>query len=201
MKILDISRDIARCSVYPGDPITKINAVSKIKAGDECNLAEISMCLHTGTHTDAPLHFLENGNSVDKIPLDVFLGECKVINVPGGPITGQYVEENFPQDEERVLIKGNGKAWFIESGAEAVALKGIKLIGIDAMSVGTKGNQVAPHKAFLRENITIIESLNLDEVKEGKYFLCALPLKISSVEASPVRAVLIEDYIFWAKKD
>ena len=196
MSIIDISRDIARCSVYPGDPETHIEAVSRMADGAGCNLAKISMGLHNGTHADAPLHFVEDGDSIDKVDLDRFFGECAVIEVEPGPITGEYVEENFP-NEERILVKSMGRAWFLESAATELALRGIKLIGTDALSVGTKGDQVAPHRAFLTQNIGILESLKLDNVMPGRYFLSALPLKIGAAEASPVRAVLIDSYIFW----
>lgn len=196
MSIIDISRDIARCSVYPGDPPTEICAVQRLADGDECNLAKISMGLHNGTHADAPLHFVEDGISAEKLELDRFFGECAVIEVKPGPITGEYVESYFP-DEERILVKSMGRAWFLESAAAELALRGVRLIGTDAMSVGTKGAQTAPHRAFLTQNVAILESLKLDDVKPGRYFLSALPVKISAVEAAPVRAVLIDSYIFW----
>ena len=90
-----------------------------------------------------------------------------------------------------------GKAWFLESAAAELALRGVRLIGTDAMSVGTKGNQSAPHRAFLTQNVAILESLKLDNVKPGRYFLSALPIKIGAVVAAPVRAVLVDSYIFW----
>jgi len=198
MQIIDISRDITNCALYPGDPEVKLSVVSTLAGGGNCNLSAIYTGLHNGTHADAPLHFIEGGDSIEKADLSVFIGECHVIEVPAGPITGEYVNKYFPSDAKRILIKGSGKAWFMESGAEEVAFSGVKLIGTDSMSVGTHGAQTGPHVAFLRENVAVLENLDLGEVKPGKYFLLAQPLKIGGAEAAPVRAVLLADFIFWS---
>lgn len=198
MQIIDISRDITKCELYLGDPEVRLEVASALSRGDSCNLSAIYTGLHNGTHADAPLHFIEGGESIDKADLSVFIGECYVIEVPEGPITGEYVDNHFPRDAERVLIKGNGKAWFMENGAEEVAFSKIKLIGTDSLSVGTHGNQTGPHRALLRENVAIVENLDLSQVKPGKYFLLAQPLKIGSAEAAPLRAVLLADFIFWS---
>ncbi len=198
MQIIDISRDITKCELYPGDPEVRLEVASALSRGDSCNLSAIYTGLHNGTHADAPLHFIEGGESIEKADLSVFIGECYVIEVPEGPITGEYVDNHFPRDAERVLIKGNGKAWFMENGAEEVAFSKIKLIGTDSLSVGTHGNQTGPHRALLRENVAIVENLDLSKVKPGKYFLLAQPLKIGSAEAAPLRAVLLADFIFWS---
>ncbi len=200
MKILDISRDALTSAVYPGDPETRVLRVGSIEGGNECNLSEVSMCVHTGTHVDAPLHFLEEGDPVDKIPLECFIGECTVAEVRQGPITGEWVENYFPRRCERVLIKSGGRAWFMDSAAEAAASLGIKLIGTDAISIGCSGAQIKPHKAFLSKGIAILESLCLDNVEPGNYFLIAPPVKMCGIEAAPVRALLIADHLFWGRK-
>lgn len=198
MQIIDISRDITHCELYPGDPEIRLEVVSTLAGGDSCNLSAIYTGLHNGTHADAPLHFIECGDSIEKADLSVFIGECQVIEVPEGPITGEYVNEKFPAGAERLLIKSQGKAWFMESAAEEVAFSGVKLIGTDALSVGTHGAQTGPHVAFLRENVAVLENLDLENVKPGKYFLLAQPIKIGGAEAAPVRAVLLADYVFWS---
>ncbi|MBQ2396750.1 MAG: hypothetical protein II304_06960 [Bacteroidales bacterium] len=93
-----------------------------------------------------------------------------------------------------------GKAYFSDSGAFALAALGVKLVGTDANSVGTHGAQIGPHRAFLGADIPLLEGLNLKDVAPDKYFLIAPPLSISGVEASPTRALLISDYLFWGKK-
>lgn len=198
MQIIDISKDITACELYPGDPEVKLEVVSNISNGDSCNLSAIYTGLHNGTHADAPLHFIEGAESIEKADLSVFIGECHVIEVPAGPVTGEYVNSYFPTDAKRLLIKSAGKAWFMESAAEEIAFSGVKLLGTDALSVGTQGNQVEPHVALLRENVAILENLELKNVKPGKYFLLAQPLKIGGAEAAPVRAVLLADFLFWS---
>ncbi len=198
MQIIDISRDITRCEIYPGDPDVKLEVVSTLAGGDNCNLSAIYTGLHNGTHADAPLHFIDGGDSIDKADLSAYIGECHVVEVPEGPVTGEYVNEYFPSDAKRILVKGNGKAWFMESAAEELVFSGVRLIGTDSLSVGTHGCQTGPHVAFLREKAAILENLNLENVKPGKYFLLAQPLKIGGAEAAPVRAVLLADFIFWS---
>ena len=98
MQIIDISRDITSCALYPGDPEVKLDVVSTLTGGDSCNLSAIYTGLHNGTHADAPLHFIDGGDSIEKADLSVFIGECHVIEVPVGPITGEYVNKYFPAD-------------------------------------------------------------------------------------------------------
>lgn len=198
MQIIDISKDIADCEIYPGDPEVRFESVSRIEDGADCNLTAMYTGLHNGTHVDAPLHFIENGDSIDKADLSVFIGECYVIEAPKGAVTGEFVNKYFPENAKRVLVKSGGEAWFMESAAEEIAFGGIKLIGTDALSVGTQGCQTKTHMAFLRENVAIIENLDLSAVKPGRYFLVAQPLKIGGVEAAPTRAILLADYVFWS---
>lgn len=198
MQIIDISKDITKCDIYPGDPDVSLEVVSALRMGDSCNLSAIHTGLHNGTHADAPLHFIDGGDSIEKADLDAFIGDCYVIEAPEGPITGEFVNKNFPEKAKRVLVKSHGKAWFMDSAAEEIAYMGIKLIGTDSLSVGIHGNQTLPHRAFLRENVAIIENLDLENVKPGRYFLLAQPLKIGGAEAAPLRAVLLADMIFWS---
>lgn len=198
MQIIDISKDITCCELYPGDPPVRLETVQTIADGCDCNLSAIYTGLHNGTHADAPLHFLDGGDSIEKADLRVFFGECHVIEVPPGAISGEYVNRFFPEKAERILVKSGGKAWFLESAAEELAFSGVRLIGTDALSVGTSGAQKETHTAFLRENVAILENLELEHVRPGRYFLAAQPLKIGGAEAAPVRAVLLADYVFWS---
>ncbi len=198
MEIIDISRDILKTPVYPGDPETYIDNAKRIRSGDSCNLNAIYTCLHTATHVDAPLHFIDGAESIDKIPLDLFIGECLVVEAPPGPVTGAFADDNFPYKGcRRLLIKGNGNAHLMESSAYFIADSDIKLVGTDASTIGLSGKNDVIHKALLGRGIPIIEGLDLTDVEPGKYFLVAQPLKISGVEAAPLRAVLIKDNLFW----
>ena len=198
MNFIDISKDMLSAPVYPGDPETLVERISEIKRGNDCNLSAVFACVHAGTHADAPLHFIEDGASIDMIPPEVYIGPCTVIDVREGVITGEYVNGNFPFNCERLLIKGNGQAFFMDSAAEEAAALGIRLIGTDANSIGYHGNQIKPHKAFLGKGIAVLEGLDLSDVAPGSYFLIAPPVKLGGLEGAPVRALLITDYIFWS---
>ena len=193
MKLIDISRDMLNTPVYPGDPEPSVEKVRTIGDDSDCNLSAIYSCVHTGTHVDAPLHFIEGGFSVDEYPLDVFFGPCAVIEVKTSPITGELVNKRFPRNTRRILIKGG--AYFMDSAAEEAAALGLKLIGTDACSVGCRGNQIRPHKAFLSKGIAILEGLDLSRAEPGNYFLMAAPIRLGGLEGAPARAVLMSDYM------
>ncbi len=198
MEIIDISRDLFKTPVYPGDPEGYIDPITSIREGNQCNLNAIYTCLHTATHIDAPLHFIEGGKTIEQFPPDVFIGECVVVEAKPGPITGAYAEDNFPwQNCERLLIKGEGLAHLMESSAYYVADSGVKLVGIDAPTIGNSGANDIIHRALLSNDILILEGLDLTNVEPGKYFLMAQPLKLSGLEAAPCRAVLVKDHLFW----
>jgi len=201
MELIDISRDLLTSPVYPGDPFPRVEAVQEIARGADCNLSVLYTCVHTGTHCDAPLHFLENGAGVECLPPEACIGPCTVAEVPPGEITGEYVNERFPQRCERLLLKGDGKAYFMDSAAEEAAALPLLLIGTDALSIGRSGNQIRPHKAFLSRNVVILEGLDLSEVVPGDYFLFAAPLKLVGLEAAPARVFLARGHIFWGGKN
>ena len=198
LRIIDITKDLITTKPYPGDPAPELSVFSSISGGDSCNMAMLTTTLHAGTHADAPLHFLDNGASVNNVPLEKFIGECRVVEIPADMITGAVVDEYFPKGEKKILIKSGGKAFFEKTGAEAAAYLGYDLIGIDSNSIGSPADQKNPHRAILGEGIAVLENLDLSQVKAGKYFLAAFPLKIQGVEASPVRAVLLDGYLFWS---
>lgn len=200
MKIIDISKKFFSCNIYPGDPEPEYEVLSSISEGDGCNLTRLHACVHTGTHVDAPAHFIENGKTIEALPLEPYIGPCTVIEVKGGVITGEHVDRFFPESCERLLIKGNGRAFFMDSSAQELAGRGLLLIGTDSLSVGSKGNQKGPHQAFLQNNIAVLEGLDLSDVKPGNYFLFAPPVNLDGLEGAPARAVLIDDYIFWSRK-
>ncbi len=198
VRLIDISKDLRTSAVYPGDPAPKFEVFSSIAAGDACNMALLTTVLHAGTHADAPLHFLRTGRDIANVPLEPFIGECTVLEVNERVITGSYVDEHFPK-VDRLLIKSGGKAYFDRTGAEEAAYLSIKLIGMDGMSVGCPADQTGPHRALLGEGVAILENLELSHVTPGKYFLLAPPVKIGGVDGAPVRAVLMDGYLFWSK--
>lgn len=200
MEIIDISRDVFKTPVYPGDPEGYIDPIKSMREGELYNLNSIYTCLHAATHIDAPRHFIDGGKTIDQMPLEAFIGECLVVETPPGPITGALAEEIFPWGGcERVLMKGNGLSYLMESSAYYMADAGYKLIGTDSQTIGTSGTNQTIHRAILSADIPILEGLDLTDVKPGRYFLVAQPLKISGLEASPCRALLIKDHLFWSR--
>ena len=201
MKIIDISNDLLTAEVYAGDPVPELHTLKSLENGDRYNLNALYAGLHNGTHMDAPLHFLDGGADAAQIPLDACIGPCRVLEVTPGIITGEVVENSFPRGCERLLLKSSGKAFIHETAAQAMTYYGCKLVGTDALSIDPDYDETgAAHCAFLRENVVILEGLNLASVHNGEYFLIAPPVKIGEAEAAFTRAVLVSDYIFWSGK-
>ena len=194
MKIIDISRELFSTPTYPGDPVPKRDIVRRMSAGDFCNLSGFYTGCHQATHVDAPMHFVEDGKSIDQIDLSAFTGECTVVEAQG-IITGADIDAILPNCEKMILFKGDGKAFLSASAAFAVPEAGITLVGTDAQAIETDDEAHPAHRQLLGAEIPILEGLDLSKVEPGNYRLMALPLFISGVEASPVRAVLIQDEI------
>ncbi|MDR0883312.1 MAG: cyclase family protein [Oscillospiraceae bacterium] len=193
MQIIDITRELFSAPVYPGDVVPALSWSRRMAAGDAYNYSQFLLGAHAGSHADAPLHFLPNGADVTTLPMDVLIGECHVLDVPPGELTGAYVEQYLPGRTERVLLKGRGQTTLSESAAEELAARGVKLVGTDAMSIAPQGNERPPHFALLREGIVILENLDLSAAPPGKYFLVAAPLKLAGAEAAPLRAFLMNN--------
>lgn len=198
MKIIDISKDVMTSTVYPGDPSPSLERVKSIDDTCEYNLSKINMCLHNGTHMDAPLHFLPNGNDITEFAPEIFFGPCVVVEVAEEFITGAFVEEYFPRNAKRILIKSHGKSVLHESAASELSHMGYVLVGTDSMTVEPEGSDGRTHRMFMVDNIALLENLDLEKVESGDYFLAAAPIKISGAEAAPVRALLVSDFIFWS---
>ena len=197
-RIIDITKDLVTTAPYPGDPAPELSVFSAIGNGDSCNMAKLTATLHCGTHADAPLHFIPGGKPINAVEADRFIGECTVMEVPPGRITGDVVDRTFPRHCQRLLLKSGGKAYFEKTGAEEAAYLGYELIGTDSNSIGSAEDQIRPHRAILGAKIAVLENLDLSQVKPGEYFLIAAPVKINGVEAAPVRALLIDGHIFWS---
>ena len=192
MRILDISRDLFSSKPYPGDPVPKRDIVRRMDMGDECNLSGFYACCHSATHMDAPLHFLEDGDPVEKVSLGRCVGPCAVVEA-AGLLTGADIDRMAPLPERRLLFKGDGKAFLTQSAAFALAQAGALLVGTDAQSIGAPEDEAAPHRELLGAGIPILEGLDLSAVRPGLYRLAALPLLLCGAEAAPVRAVLLEN--------
>ncbi len=194
MKILDISREILTAQVYPGDPEPEYTWLTRITEGDECNLSKISMSLHTGTHVDAPYHYIEKGETIEAAQLEKFCGRCTVVTIKG-MITGDDMEKILPYCKNKLLLHGDGKAFLTQSAAFVIADSGLELIGTDAISIAAPNEEMRVHKELLCSNVAVLEGLDLRKVKDGEYFLVAFPIKVGKLEAAPCRAVLfVQEY-------
>lgn len=194
MKIIDISQELTKCKVYPGDPAPIVTRLCDMKNNDLYNLSEISLCAHNGTHVDAPLHFINNGKGISEIPLEYFVGECYVITFNGliGRLDAINILEiiNNKGVYERLLIKGD--CVVTKEAALVFKESKLKLIGNESQSVGPVNSPMEVHLILLSNNIVLLEGVVLKDVEDGKYFLCAQPLNINNIEGSPCRAILIK---------
>ena len=190
MKIYDISQEVFSCTVYPGDPRPEKRMLCSTAAGDVYNLTAFSMCAHNGTHIDAPFHFLPGGKTVERLPLDVFVGDCFVARYQGD-VTAEDARTILVKaaGAERILIAGD--VTVTEEAAQVFARSGIKLLGNEGQSVGPADAPMAVHKILLSREIVLLEGILLSDVPEGCYFLSAVPLNLAGADGAPCRAYLI----------
>jgi arylformamidase len=210
MKIIDISVPITTdIPVWPGDPSVSMNRVRKIEKGDNANVTHISLSAHTGTHVDAPYHFVPGGNTLEFVPLDVMVGRVYVLHLPTESlITADVLKGvNIPANTHRLLFRtSNSEFWasgekdfqagFVAlspDGAQFLVERDVKLVGIDYLSIAPYQESRPTHEILLKEGVFILEGINLSEVKQGHYALYCLPLNLHGVDGAPARAILVED--------
>ena len=204
MKIYDIAQEVFGCQVFAGDPAPEKKQLCSIEKGDLYNLTAFGMCVHNGTHIDAPTHMVPDGKPLESFPLDCFIGPCRVLNVPYPVISEKALQELNVQPGERILLRTdpNGKynkhARFNPSvlsmrAAQYLAQLPVKLVGIDAPTVENMelcDGEV--HAALLKAGIPLLEGLRLEEADKENYELSALPIRLMGENGAPCRAVLIE---------
>lgn len=193
MEILDISADVFGESPIETIPQGKYSFSERLEDGCECNFSAFFSSSHGGTHIVAPSCFLEDGITIDEIDLSVFIGQCKVIKVPEGPITGEYVENNFPRGCQRLLIKSDKTACFFDHGALCAVNLGYKMIGVDSASISVERNKSSVYRTFFNNGVGVLEGLDLENVPEGNYNIIALPIKSVGLESAPARAILVKE--------
>lgn len=210
-RIIDISLGIGpNLLTWPGDPGAVVERAKKIEEDDAANVSELRLGSHTGTHVDPPVHFLPGEIGVDQIDLGVFYGPVVVADLTDvvGPIGADRLADlDLDVGVERVLLKTtnsdlwrNQKPEFPEKyvslgvdGAEWAVDRGLRLVGIDFLSIEVSVNGEHPvHRTLLGGGAIIVEGLNLSEVEPGDYVLSCLPLKILDGDGAPARAALIE---------
>ena len=194
MQIIDVSVPVWPGMItYPGDPKVRLERVSSIADGDVANLSRLDLGVHSGTHVDAPLHFIEGAPGVEALPLDVLVGLCVVVDglepaaVPRGaervlfktPNSRLWEREEFSED----FVKLDGQA------ARALVERGVRLVGIDYLSIGDE----EAHHVLLEAGVVVVEGLDLREVEPGEYRLVCAPLKLEGAEGAPARVLLLRD--------
>lgn len=193
-KIIDISQEVFSCKVFPGDPAPQNTQLLSVTKGDVCNLTQLSMCAHNGTHADAPFHFLNDGKTIDQLGLVPFVGDCFVArhdgNVTAADAAGIMEKAKSAGAAERILIAG--KAIVTAEAARIFAEAGIKLLGNESQTVGPEDAPKEVHLILLGAEVVLLEGIVLDNVDEGRYFLSAAPLNLGGCDGAPCRAYLIK---------
>ena len=210
MRIYDVSVPLSSATpTYPGDPGIEIKQWLGLAKGDAANVSLINFGLHSGTHVDAPAHFIEGGEKVDSLSLESLVGEAEVVEVADhiGVIDEAFVAANCISGSQRILFKTRNSAFWDDAqpgfredyvsidpaAAHWLVESGIKLVGIDYLSVEKfKSDSFQTHLAFLSRGVVIIEGLDLRIVPSGRYELICLPLKVAggSGDGAPARVIL-----------
>ena len=210
MPIYDLTVPISGAlPTYPSDPAIKIDDWSKLADGAGANVSSLCFGAHTGTHVDAPAHFIEGAKKVESLDLEVLIGEAQVIDVPEDRTTieERFVMANVEEGTARVLFKTRNSAFWVGEkadfrtdfthlelkAAQWLVKQGVRLVGIDYLSIekfGAKDHEV--HRELLSHEVIILEGLNLTNVPPGHYELICLPLRLRTHlgDGAPARAVL-----------
>lgn len=210
MQTYDITLTIsADLPTWPGDPRVRLERVSKIEDGADANVSRIDIGVHTGTHVDAPYHFLGGQTpTVDQLPLNLLTGRAYVLQIPEDvDVIDKTVlaRMEIPPRTRRLLFKTrNSSHWLHQSpsfqtdfvgvsadGAQSLVERGIKLVGIDYLSISPFKQSRPTHEILLKAGVVIVEGLDLSRVSQGRYNLYCLPLKLGGSDGAPARAILV----------
>jgi len=204
-QIIDISIPLSSSTiVYPGNPQIEIEEIKSETS--KSIISKITSGSHNGTHIDAPRHGIEGGKSITDLPLDVFMGPCRVVDCTAdtGAVSRKTLESKNIQSGERILLKTSNSqrgytkfypdfVYLSPEGAQYLSEVGIALVGIDYFSIKQKGStDNRPHTLLLEKDIPIIEGIDLSQVEEGEYTLVAFPLKYMGMDGAPARVVLLQ---------
>ena len=210
MPIYDVTVPLSdELPTYPGDPGIQIRNWLTLANGDPANVSVLNFGAHTGTHVDAPAHFIEGAAKVESLDLEILIGEANVVEVPKDEhvIDEQFIIANCPPDSKRILFKTRNSAFWGEpnpefhtdftyldlKAAQQLVERGVKLIGIDYLSIEKFAQQNhETHLLLLARGVVILEGLNLSGIQAGKYELICLPLRLRSEkgDGAPARVVL-----------
>jgi arylformamidase len=204
MKLIDVSVPLDTTTpTYPGNTPYSVEAIKRLARGDTSNLSTIHMSAHAGTHVDAPRHFFDDRPGADALPLDMLIGRTRVIEITARQIDAESLAPLDLSEDIRVLIKThNSRLWgapefhadyagVTESGARHLVDHGVKVVGVDYLSVEKYKTPGAPaHHILLGAGTIVIEGLNLRDVEPGIYDMYCLPLLAVGVDGAPARVVL-----------
>lgn len=204
MKYYDISLNLSAETVcWITSPPFELIERRRMSRGDHNNSSALRMSAHSGTHVDAPFHFVPDGAAIDSLPLELFIGPALVQAVDAERyITKEHVEAIDWRGESRVLFKTRnsrllhqsaydpGFVAFSVGAAQALVARGVKLVGLDYLSVAHADEQVPVHRAFLDHGVVLLEGIDLSEVQPGSYELICFPVRLSGSDGAPCRAVL-----------
>ena len=216
--IYDISLPISESLItWPSDPPVRMTQPFHLDRGDNATVTRLDMGAHTGTHVDAPAHFILGGAGVDTLDLHVLVGPALVVAALEADALSADVLEALPlpAGTERVLFRTrNSERWargerefakdfvgITEDGAHWLVARGVRLVGVDYLSVGPFGQTRPTHRVLLRAGVIPVESLNLSGIAPGVYLLVCLPLKIVGIDGAPARAILIDQAARGGKDD
>jgi arylformamidase len=209
--IYDISLTITPgLIVWPGDPSVELERVNKIEDGANANVSRVAMSVHTGTHVDAPYHFLQGGTTIEALPMDALVGPVVVFELADSvdTITANELSElNWTDHPERILFKTRNSHYWAQKldkfqtkfvgiskdGAEFLVAHGVKLVGIDYLSIAPYKQSRPTHEVLLAARMVCLEGVNLEEVPAGEYTLVCLPLKLGGSDGAPARVILIDN--------
>lgn len=202
-KIMDVSVPLVEgMPIYEGNPPFSVRWAMSKSRGDQVNLTELTEGVHTGTHIDAPYHFIEGGKKIDELPLGTFFVRAHLVETRRRTVGTEVIDGVRIRKGDGVLFKTRNSSMYggpftkdfvyLEGElAEELVKAGASIVGIDYLSVEAFGSHDAPvHNTLLSRNIPIIEGLCFKGVKPGTYTLAAFPLRLTGREAAPARAVL-----------
>jgi len=191
---------------WPTSIGVRVTQVMNRKAGDPANVSQLDCDVHTGTHVDAPRHFVDEGKGVDALRLEVLTGHCYVADARGvDAVTREVLDSlSIPGTTRRLLLRTDNSAWWeaqdsdfhedyvalTSDAAKWVVEHGIELIGVDYLSVQRFTDGPATHEVLLSNEVVIVEGLDLSGVESGSYRLTCLPLRIVGADGAPARAIL-----------
>jgi arylformamidase len=192
--------------LYEGDPPVALERVSSLAGGGVCNLSRLDFGLHSGTHIDAPLHFIDGAPGVESTPLEALLGDARVVDavkVTGQIDAAQLGALDVPAGCERLLFKTtNSQLWqrdgfsrdfvaLTEEAARKLVRRGVRLVGIDYLSIAPFADPAPTHITLLEAGVVILEGLDLRRVQPGAYRLLCLPLLVPGADGAPARTLLL----------